>query len=403
MHSSSNVDPLHIASLGETDQQTAILLTVYVAVGGELESRIPVEELIPRFDLEKALWERLGDLSVRRWLEVAPGPDVLMDIPGLGRVEAILRKGAVALPRSLHTLCEEAHRTFIERNWEQFRLLRCVHRHVKGRNPPWADLEEVMKELEMDDSTLDRVMRRCLALDVLDVPESWSVGLTELGLEASEGWTKRLTQAEEREPEDWEDFEAVLTMEWAGRFEGELQVFKKQGEVWLTTYEGVTKTFVQSLGMQYIALLLTNPGKQFAAVQLQALVAGSGEVIPQGTAGPILDATAIEHYRRRVADIDAEILEAEENNDFASLERLSQERKALYSEAGRGLGLGGRVRHAADDQERSRQAVSKVMHRAMDTIEQENEPLATHIRSFINIGQFLSYRPDRPMFWDTGT
>jgi len=403
MHSPSDDNTLHIASLDDESQQTAILLTVYAMVQGELESRISVEHLIPRLDLPRRdLGARLNDLSVRRWLEVAPGPAAVLDVPGLGRVEAILREGAAALPKPLQGLHQEAHLVFIDRNWEQFRLLRCVHRRVKGLSPPWTDLEEVMKELGMDDPTLDRVMRRCLAMDVLDFPESWSIRLTDLGLETSERWTKKLAQAEEQEPEGREDFEAILTMEWEGRYDAEPLVFKRQGNTWLLVYEGIQKTIQDTVGMGYIAYLLGDPDQELSALDLRDVVAKSNTIRGSHT-GKVADDKAVAEYKLRLEQLREAIEDARAMSDTDQLERLAEEEDIILRSISSAIGTGGRRRKTGNIQELARQSVSVAIHRALDQIAAEHPPLGRHLRNSLTIGNFLSYHPDRPTHWVTGS
>ena len=56
---------------------------------------------------------------------------------------------------------------------------------------------------------------------------------------------------------------------------------------------------------------------------------------------------------------------------------------------------------AADDRERARQAVSVAIHRALNAIKKDHEPLWQHLDNSLKIGEFLSYQPDQPTSWTT--
>ena len=178
-------------------------------------------------------------------------------------------------------------------------------------------------------------------------------------------------------------------------------VFRKQGKTWLTVYDGVSKSLMDSSGMAYIAHLLKNPNQEFTAATLRAIVAGEGEAPIPGSAGERLDAQALKEYKERLTDIYEEKKEAKGNNDLARLESLEEERESLLTEIGLATGLDGRTRHAADDSERARQAASIAIHRAYKSIKKENLALWRHLNNCLNIGMFLSYSPEHPPIWKT--
>jgi len=178
-------------------------------------------------------------------------------------------------------------------------------------------------------------------------------------------------------------------------------VFRKQGKTWLTVYDGVSKNLIDSSGMAYIAHLLKNPGQEFTAATLRAIVAGEDEAPIPGSARERLDAQALKEYKERLADIDEQKTEAKGNNDLARLGALDEERELLLIEVGLATGLDGRTRHAADDSERARQAASIAIHRAYKSIKKENPALWHHLSNCLNIGMFLSYSPEHQPIWKT--
>jgi hypothetical protein len=394
---------LTLAGLDEEAQRKGILLWTYVQADGQLEERIPIgEKIMRRVDLsQEELWARLNYLAARSSLELAPGPSAVVTPEGHDAVEAILGDGALSLPDELGGIFGGALQIYIKREWEQFRLLRCIHQRVMGKYPEWADLEGVMTELAMDDTTLNSTMTRLLAMELLEIPESWSVALTEPGRLVCEAWDRQVNKAGDEEPEDIGDFEALLRMDWSGGPEEASSVFRRDGETWLLVYEGVSKTIKHSRGLEYIAHLLSNPKQEFLAAQLRALVVGSEDLIELGSAGPIMDRQGLSAYRQRIGEIEDELAEAKSNNDLGQAEELAKEQEQVYARVFEAAGLGGRSRKARDAQERARQSISTAIRRAIKTIDKNHGQLGRHLRNSLKIGTFLSYEPDRHILWET--
>lgn len=175
--------------------------------------------------------------------------------------------------------------------------------------------------------------------------------------------------------------------------------FRCLGHGWLLVYEGVTKVVRSSKGMVYIAQLLANPGQEIHAAMLRALAAGENAVPMLGSAGPVLTSTTLENYRERMRAIREERDDAHTNNDLATLERLDREQEALEDEVSRATGLHGAARDAVSDRERARQAVAKAIERSLRVIEKQHQPLGKHLRAYLDMGEFLSYRPETDIRW----
>lgn len=204
----------------------------------------------------------------------------------------------------------------------------------------------------------------------------------------------------------------TLTMAWdciivrtgiglAEQYPKDKRVFQKQGRTWLVVYDGIPKSVSDSVGMAYICHLLQYHGQEIHAAAMRSAVTGEEGAPVLGSAGEILDEQALNEYRRRIAEIDEELAEAERNNDLGRIEVLNNERADLYAEVARATGLGGRKREAVDERERARQSVSSAVHRALRSIKKEHDPLWQHLHNSLNIGEFLSYQPDQTATWIT--
>src|SRR5262249_56907808 len=74
-----------------------------------------------------------------------------------------------------------------------------------------------------------------------------------------------------------------------------------------------------------------------------------------GDAGAVLDESAKAAYRRRLAELRAEVEEAKQLDQFERAERAEEESEALLAELARAVGLGGRGRRTASAAGRARE------------------------------------------------
>ena len=124
------------------------------------------------------------------------------------------------------------------------------------------------------------------------------------------------------------------------------------------------------------------------------LVGGGTGVVVESGLGETIDRQAVTAYRRRLAELQEEIDEAESWSDIGRRGVLAAERDALLDELARSAGLGGRPRESGSSAERARVAVQKAVAVAIDRIAEVDEPLARHLRSSVHTGRLCSYDPD---------
>ncbi len=165
---------------------------------------------------------------------------------------------------------------------------------------------------------------------------------------------------------------------------------ERRGKQWLVEWGARTALVDHSVGMTYLATLLANPGYELAAVELAA---GPGPAVPGGSAQPVLDEAATQHYRKWLANLEAELDEHEANNDAGRAERVRTERDWLLGELSAAAGLAGRVREFADAEERARIAVGKAIRRALAKITAVDQAIGETLRDGVQTGARCCYRP----------
>jgi tetratricopeptide (TPR) repeat protein len=185
-------------------------------------------------------------------------------------------------------------------------------------------------------------------------------------------------------------------------------VFRREGEYWTVGYEGSVVRLRDSKGLRHLARLLSQPGRELLATDLEA---AEGQISPTGSsgrsddaelgvrpdlgdAGELLDAPAKAAYRARLDDLQAELEEAERFNDPARAARAREELDFLVAELARAVGLGGRDRRAASHAERARLNATRAIRTAMANLARADPALGQHLSFTIRTGRYCSYSPD---------
>lgn len=169
-------------------------------------------------------------------------------------------------------------------------------------------------------------------------------------------------------------------------------------------FNGIEFSTPDLTGYRHLARILADPGQDVAAVDLVAAARGTSadDFEPQWGL-PALDDQARAAYRRRLADVDDDIAEAEANNDLGRADQARRDRDFLLAELGRAVGLGGRVRQEGSDAERARTSVFRSIRYALDRIADHDPRLAEHLRRSVSTGTWCRYDPDplAPVTWET--
>ena len=183
-------------------------------------------------------------------------------------------------------------------------------------------------------------------------------------------------------------------------------VFRREGDYWSIVFDGRTVRVRNLVGMRYLARLLAAPGREHHVLDLVAGEAGASEQrvgagdpgalsrLPIGDAGEVLDARAKESYRRRLAEIEEDMDEAQAAGDGERHAQAAVERDFLVRELTSALGLGGRDRRAASASERARVSVTRAVRQAMARIGDHHPVLGEHLALTIRTGTYCTYAPD---------
>lgn len=168
--------------------------------------------------------------------------------------------------------------------------------------------------------------------------------------------------------------------------------FARCGGLWEAEFAGQRAIVADVKGCADLALLLASPRERIHCMDLAGRLS-------EGDAGAAMDARARAECQRRIQDLQAELAEAERDNDFARTERLSAELDALIEQLAAAVGLGGRGRKLGDPAEKARTAVTWRIRSAIKKIAGVHPPLGRHLKASIRTGAFCAYEPETAIRW----
>jgi predicted ATPase len=180
-------------------------------------------------------------------------------------------------------------------------------------------------------------------------------------------------------------------------------VFRRDGDTWTLAFGGRSVPVRDAKGLRDLAVLLAAPGREVAATELIAGVAGEagGPALAVAALGadPVLDDRARAAYRARLTRLDDELAEADARQDVERSARLAAERDALIGELAHAAGLGGRRRRLGDATERARTTVTARIRDVIGRIDRVHPELGRHLRASITTGARCAYRPAETVRW----
>ena len=185
---------------------------------------------------------------------------------------------------------------------------------------------------------------------------------------------------------------------------------EREGEYWAVRHAGSVARLPDSVGLRYLDLLIRNPGRELAAPDITQLASATpASAAPAGIAPPgpaqhavtataaddVLDARALAGYRRRLAELDADLAEAEQWNDTERASRARTEKDFLLGELASATGIHGRPRRLGSESERVRVNVTRSIRSAINRIRTHSPDAAAHLDQAVKTGTYYSYTPQK--------
>lgn len=200
-------------------------------------------------------------------------------------------------------------------------------------------------------------------------------------------------------------------------------IFRKEGEIWNIVFEGKSISLRDSKGLHYIAFLLAHPREKFHILRLvnevdrvprkkvdstyaqmrdkeadpkdlKVLSSFEGEDKQQ-----VLDYEAQRSIKERLIDIENELPKAEDENNLGLALKLREERENILVHLKKAMGLHGKPREFDSFIEKERKRVYGNIERVRQNIEEMNEELWRHLKTYIITGNYFSYDPLEDIKW----
>jgi hypothetical protein len=186
---------------------------------------------------------------------------------------------------------------------------------------------------------------------------------------------------------------------------------RHDGDFWTVSTPRGTVLVRDAKGMRHLATLLARPGQPVHVLDL-AGAGGSAGPRPTsadaddgfgmgfGDAGEVLDEAAKQAYRRRLAELDESIAEAERFNDIGRTAHLEAERDMLVEQLAQAVGLGGRDRRAVSISERARVNVTRAIRSAIRRIGELDHEAGQYLDATVVTGSYCVFEPQRVVHSD---
>jgi len=160
----------------------------------------------------------------------------------------------------------------------------------------------------------------------------------------------------------------------------------REGEGWLLSHGATQLRLKDSRGLQMLAALIAQPGREIHVLELS----GSDASL-DSDAGEQLDAAAKADYRDRLESLREELEEARAFNDSGRAARLQEELDFIAGELAAGVGLGGRSRKAGSNAERARVNVQRRLKDALTRIGEQSPDLGRALTRAVRTGTFCAF------------
>ena len=175
--------------------------------------------------------------------------------------------------------------------------------------------------------------------------------------------------------------------------------FVERGDHWEVAFEGHTFHLKRRDRIEYLLILLRQPGVKVSAIEMVSLVRKEAAVPTHTDLGECADETYVREAKQELLRLRDAIGEAREYGFHDRLAELEAQQEAILERLQPLLGLGGKRRKTGSVGELFRKRVSNGLARALKDIKEHSPAMALHLRASIRKGAFCSYHPQEEAEW----
>jgi len=175
--------------------------------------------------------------------------------------------------------------------------------------------------------------------------------------------------------------------------------FRKEGDIWRLHFSNITVQIKDALGLHNIAQLIANSGKE---IHVRSLIEGEvSEFFDRSQAIEVLDHQSLNHYRKRLNEIEKDKATAAVCLDETQYLKLETEEEFILKELNKATGLGGKTRSFNTDDEKARKTITARIRNSIKRIKSIHPALGSHLEQSILTGHYCSYMSNDTHKWLT--
>jgi hypothetical protein len=174
---------------------------------------------------------------------------------------------------------------------------------------------------------------------------------------------------------------------------GQPPLFRKDGELWTLSFDGVTLKLSDMKGFHDLSELIAHPHEPIHCLDL------AGRSFHSAGDDAVLDARARRELTARAKSLQQEIEEAEEFNDPGRTERAREELEQIVETLSQAFGLSGKPRRLGGAVERARTAVTWRIRSVIREAVAVHPPLGRHLENSVRTGTYCTYAPEKTLDW----
>lgn len=196
--------------------------------------------------------------------------------------------------------------------------------------------------------------------------------------------------------------------------------FKNVGPIWIIEFRG-NRTILKDLkGLHYLQFLLKYPGKEYHVSVLRDSIDGQkfdtvsnmlselseDQLEELGLRKTVLsdsyalvDKKTISSIENRCKELEA-LIETSRFDDPGQRLRYVEDLRRLKSYLKTTTGLGGKTRTFPTETEKLRLNITNRLTVVLRIIEKSNPKLWLHLKNAVRSGNYFSYQPEQPIYWD---
>jgi 7-cyano-7-deazaguanine synthase in queuosine biosynthesis len=193
-------------------------------------------------------------------------------------------------------------------------------------------------------------------------------------------------------------------------------IFRRKGQAWQVRFNG-KKDFIvlPTKGAEYICSLLGRPNENIPIIELMCgatidhcnHIMDLNEAIQSGlhiskdnpifrSIGKVADWDALRQYRNAVAELQADLAQAIEENDTIAVKQCEDDIAFMLGQINETIGVGKGLRNAQNKRKNMMDAMRNAVKIVISKIAETDKAFAEHLTEFVRYGKSPSYRPDNP-------